>query len=268
MPLPQATIEELIEGFYEGKYSVFNLPKTVYIYNATQLDGMFFAGYGQVPTGAIKEIEKAVNFRTNIGRFSGAKTFQQSKDLTDFVFLEDGKKRPFAEFRDKALKINSEYNVNWLKTEQESVFLQSQNARKWMKYEAEAEIFPVLKYVTVGDERVRHDHAALDGLKARVSDPIWNSIMPQNGYGCRCTVIQLEETRPTTKAQQNRQTSLIREEFKKNPDFDYNPGKNDFIFKENGKGKHQYFKVPKEFSEDLKNNFNLPTIEQVTGRGL
>ena len=65
MALPQATIEELIQGFYEGKYSVFNLPEIVYIYNATQLDGMFFAGYGQIPRGAIKEIEKAVRKNAN-----------------------------------------------------------------------------------------------------------------------------------------------------------------------------------------------------------
>lgn len=264
--LPQATIEEIIQGFYDGKYSIFNLPTVVYAYTVEQLDGMIFQGFGQPTRGNIREIEKVVNYRGNIGRFSGAKIFQEASELTAFAFDENGRKRPFAEFKKKALQVNKKYDVNWLRTEQDSVFLQSQNARKWLKFESEQGIFPVLKYVTVGDERVRHSHAQLDGLKARVSDPIWDSIMPQNDWGCRCTVIQLEETRPTTKAGKESKTKLLMGDFKKNPEFKYNPGKTEYIFKETGKGKHDYFKVPREFKDDLKKNFNLPTVGEVTGR--
>lgn len=270
--LPEATLNDIIEGVYSGKYSVFELPTVLYAYTVEQLDGMFFSGFGEVPRGKVKEIEKAVNYRQNIGRFSGAKTFQNTRDLTAFVFDEDGKKRPFAEFKARALEINKDYNIDWLRTEQDSVFIQSQNARKWLKYESEAEIFPYLRYVTVGDERVRHSHKNLDGLTAKINDPIWDRIMPQNGFGCRCIVTQHEATvKKSSQAQIRSKTRLIKEDFKQDTkkgrmDFDYNPGKTDFIFKEKGKGKHPYYKVPREFNDDLKKNFGLPTVGEVTGK--
>jgi SPP1 gp7 family putative phage head morphogenesis protein len=50
------------------------------------------------------------------------------------------------------------------------------------------------EYSTVGDERVRSSHAAMDGKVYDKDNPIWNTWMPPNGYQCRCTVI------PITKA--------------------------------------------------------------------
>lgn len=266
MPLPTNKIEELITGIYEGSISVFELPDFLYHYTVYELDGSFFAGFGEIPRGDIKPIEKAVNFRSNLGNFSGAKTFQETKDLTDFVFTEGGKKRPFAEFKEIALKVDNNYNLNWLKTEQDSVISQSQNARKWIKYESEAEILPMLQYVTVGDQRVRQSHRDLDGLTAPVNDPIWNRIMPQNGWNCRCTVIQRTQTRASTKSEKRSKTREMEKDFKKDDLFDYNAGKEEYIFKETGKGKHDYFKVPREFQPELKRNFGFPSVTEVTGR--
>lgn len=53
------------------------------------------------------------------------------------------------------------------------------------------EILWGLEYATVGDDRVRPAHAALDGVKLPKDDPRWNSIMPPNGYNCRCTVVEI-----------------------------------------------------------------------------
>lgn len=267
--LPDSVLDDIITGFFDGGYSVFNLPLPLYAHTLKSLDTMFFSGFGGVTAGNIREVEKAVNFRANIGRFSGAKTFQEARELTSHVFLPDGNKRPFSDFKRLALDVNEKYNINWLKTEQDSVFMQSQNARKWLKFEAEADIFPLLRYVTVGDERVRGDHKALDGLTAPVGHPIWDRIMPQNGWGCRCIVIQLESTaKRSTNAQIESKTKLLEADFRKDSTFAYNPGKEQYIFKETGSGKHNYFKVPKQFRGELKDNFGFPSTEEMTGRSI
>jgi len=54
-----------------------------------------------------------------------------------------------------------------------------------------AEILWGYEYVTVGDDRVRPSHAALDGLRRPKEDPVWNEILPPNGYNCRCTVVEV-----------------------------------------------------------------------------
>lgn len=54
------------------------------------------------------------------------------------------------------------------------------------------------KYVTVGDDRVRPSHAALEGLTRPKDDPFWQRNRPPNGWNCRCTLIPIfEERKPT-----------------------------------------------------------------------
>lgn len=253
------SINELIKGVYEGKYTPTILPEWLYFYTAEELSGMIEAGFGKLKAGDVLESEKAVRYRSNIGVFSGAKTHQEIKELSDFVFNADGTKRAFSEFKKEGLKINDKYNVNYLRTEQDTVFLQSQNARKWFKAEGEKDLFPVLEYVTVGDDRTRPSHARLNGLKARVDDPIWNKIHPQNGWRCRCIVIQHPEPKVSSKTDIEQQTKLIKKEFKKDGTFNHNPAKVDYVFEEKGIWKHTYFKVDRKYKKDLANNFNLPT---------
>jgi SPP1 gp7 family putative phage head morphogenesis protein len=50
---------------------------------------------------------------------------------------------------------------------------------------------PYWQYLTVGDGRVRPEHAVLDYFTALAQDPVWRKIYPPNGFNCRCIVIGL-----------------------------------------------------------------------------
>ena len=60
-------------------------------------------------------------------------------------------------------------------------------------------------YVTVGDARVRDEHAVLDGLTRPKNDPIWQKIWPPNGWNCRCQLIELTEPAENTPIPRNLQ---------------------------------------------------------------
>lgn len=47
------------------------------------------------------------------------------------------------------------------------------------------------EYFTVGDDRVRPNHAALEGTKVPKEDPLLDSIWTPNGYQCRCQLIEV-----------------------------------------------------------------------------
>lgn len=47
------------------------------------------------------------------------------------------------------------------------------------------------EYVAIPDARLRPNHAALDGLKLPQDDPQWATIMPPNGFNCRCSFIEI-----------------------------------------------------------------------------
>lgn len=72
------------------------------------------------------------------------------------------------------------------------------SAGQWMQEQDPAiqEILWGYKYVTVGDTRVRPNHAAIDGVTLPKDDPFWEENRPPNGWACRCQAIPLyEETR-------------------------------------------------------------------------
>lgn len=69
------------------------------------------------------------------------------------------------------------------------------NAAKY-KEEQEDFIQDILwgyKYVTTGDDRVRPEHAALEGTTLPKDDPFWKRYYPPNGWSCRCQVIPIFE---------------------------------------------------------------------------
>jgi len=47
---------------------------------------------------------------------------------------------------------------------------------------------PFWRYRTMEDERVRPNHAVLDGFVACADDAVWSYIYPPNGFNCRCMV--------------------------------------------------------------------------------
>ncbi len=49
------------------------------------------------------------------------------------------------------------------------------------------------EYVTVGDDRVRPTHMALDGARFAKDDPKWKELAPPNGYNCRCSFVEILE---------------------------------------------------------------------------
>lgn len=52
---------------------------------------------------------------------------------------------------------------------------------------------PYWMYVAVMDSVSRPSHAALHGKVYRFDDPIWQHILPPNGYNCRCRFVALSE---------------------------------------------------------------------------
>lgn len=63
-----------------------------------------------------------------------------------------------------------------------------------MQDPATKNVFPFWQYWTVGDDRVRPEHAVLDQFTARADDPVWMKIYPPNGFNCRCSVVPVMET--------------------------------------------------------------------------
>lgn len=96
------------------------------------------------------------------------------------------------------------------------------NAGKWNRFKDNQTDRPYLRYSAVLDQSTRESHAALDGLVLHIDDPRWDSIMPSNGYQCRCTTSALTIKQAGL---QRKAPTVAQKEFKPDKGWSGNSGK-------------------------------------------
>lgn len=67
------------------------------------------------------------------------------------------------------------------------------NAGRYRRQSEIAAARPYWQYLAIRDASSRPSHAAMHGKVFRADDPIWDTIYPANGFGCRCRVRALSE---------------------------------------------------------------------------
>lgn len=121
----------------------------------------------------------------NVFHFSAAKTLAELQELNS-LFRDS---ESFEDFHKKALQVTDVFNKQWEKTEYETAVLTSESASNYQRLTGKTKLFPYWEYKTAGDDKVRPEHAELDGLILPASDPRWDKIFPPNGWKCRCYVV-------------------------------------------------------------------------------
>ena len=137
------------------------------------------------------------NLAADVKVFSGFKTFQELREATDLLTDSDGKLRDFSDFKKDVMTVNAKYNEHWLETEYNYAIASAQTSSHWVDYQESKHIIPNLTYRTAGDDRVREEHALLDGITRPIDDSFWDIYMPPNDWGCRCDVDQTDEEEVT-----------------------------------------------------------------------
>ncbi|MEI3469548.1 MAG: phage minor head protein [Bacteroides intestinalis] len=95
-------------------------------------------------------------------------------------------------------KIYETYNSNYLRAEHNFVQASATMAAKWEEFNRYGDRYN-LQYRTVGDDKVRPEHAALNRETLPITDKFWKKNPdPPNGWGRRCTVVQAPNQFPVT----------------------------------------------------------------------
>ena len=233
----QSIVMGLAQRIYDGEKITYDpdlLQATVKPYL-----GGIAKGYGKSladvdwDTPDAKTLQKLTE---NVVQFSASKDVHILSDRTAALKGSDGKMRSFDDFQAEVDKMNVKYNQNWLRTEYNQAVASSQAAARWTDYEKHAKSMPFLQYQAVMDGNTRAEHAALNGVIKRVDSDFWDKYYPPNGWGCRCTVVQVRKSKypetPHDEAMQRGQQALAKDTrgmFRFNPGIerktfpDYNP---------------------------------------------
>jgi len=115
--------------------------------------------------------------------FSGLKTFHELNEAFPSLIDENGNRKPFEQFYNDVQAINQTYNRNYLRAEYNFAHASAAMAARWEQVAEDGDRY-LLQYRTAGDDRVRPEHAALNGITLPPSDPFWRDYYPPNGWNC------------------------------------------------------------------------------------
>ena len=182
-----------IRDIFDSTFSGFKPSLDLYIATAEYLDSGLFQGFGQTlfdidPDSPDAELLR--DLRDNVHVFSAFKSHHSAELIGELIWDNNGNKRPFNAFRDDAMKMFGITHDRHLKTEFRTSVANGRGAAQWRDITRDVEQFPFLKYVTVGDERVRPEHENFDGITRRADDKFWRTHFPPNGFNCRCDSYQ------------------------------------------------------------------------------
>ena len=130
------------------------------------------------------------SLQKDVWQFSGAKNFQQMKAMSEMLVGPDGKLRSFGDFKRAVSPITNDH-ITWLRTEYKTAVASSQMAAKWVRIQRDKELFPLLQFNAVLDDRTTELCKSLDGVVLPVDDPFWRAYYPPNHFNCRSDVRQL-----------------------------------------------------------------------------
>lgn len=143
---------------------------------------------------SFKQVEMSEAMRRRLSRsnhiFSGMKVVHELNEGHLSLLDENGNRKPFERFLNDVRKIDTTYNKNYLQAEYQFIHSSAIMAAKWEEFSKTGDRY-LLRYRTVGDNRVRPAHAALHGVTLPMSDPFWEQHYPPNGWRCRCDVVQV-----------------------------------------------------------------------------
>ena len=251
-PFDESDINSITSDVWNGTITKYSLPTAVYEKTAKHLLKGVNKGFGKdilsVEWGS-PDYEMLADLSENIYVFSGAKTYQEVRIATDILAKN---KSNYYKFKEEVVKKLTDFNVDYLQAEYNTAIGSSRMAGEWMRIQEVKDVIPLLEYDTVGDGRVRPEHAILDKIVRPVDDKFWDTLYPPNGWNCRCRVKQLSEGEVTDLRGKSNLYENVPKEFR------MNSGKDRVIFKEQGDGKHPYFDVAKGDKAFAKRNFDLP----------
>ena len=156
----------------------------------------FISTHATMLDNSFKQVKMSDKMRERLTRsnyiFSGIKTFHELNEAFPSMLDENGNKKPFERFLNDVQKINDTYNANYLHAEYNFVQASATMAAKWEQFSEDGDRY-YLQYRTAKDDKVRPEHAALDGVTLPMSDSFWETYYPPNGWNCRCTVVQVRK---------------------------------------------------------------------------
>ena len=187
----------LFEGMMKAVYKTEGAQLSIDILSTPQVRE-FIESHSSVLNSSFEKVKMSDAMRKRLQCsdfiFSGLKTFHELNEAFPSLIDENGERKSFERFLHDVQSIDQTYNGNYLWAEYNFVTASVEMAARWEGFMQDGDRYN-LQYRTQKDDKVRPEHAALDGVTLPPSDPFWEEFYPPNGWNCRCTVVQVRKSK-------------------------------------------------------------------------
>jgi len=183
-------IENYFRQLFDDRSVSEENKQALWQYYNTHLSTVFDGAYNV--NSEFYDGDLANSLKNSIAEFSAFKETSFRLQL-EAALTEGNKVLSWNDFKKKAAELNVEYNQRFLKTEYHHTIATANSVENWKRYEADADLYPNLRYNAVNDARTREKHRALDGLILPINHPFWKSHCVPSDWGCRCGLEQTDE---------------------------------------------------------------------------
>ena len=127
--------------------------------------------------------------------FSAFKVHNMGVDMAKKMRTDEGKLKPFSEWKKDIKSIASHYCGAWLQTEYNTATLRAKFAAEWKQYEADADIMPNLRWMPTTSANPEEEHKVywMNRLTLPVGDKFWDKHHPGDHWNCKCSLEQTDE---------------------------------------------------------------------------
>ena len=190
-------LSSLFDGMMKAAYNSAGAQLSIDILSTPQVRE-FINSHSAVLDSSFDKVEMSDAMRQRLRRsdfiFSGIKTFHELNEAFPSLIDENGNRKSFERFLNDVRSIDQNYNAHYLRAEYNFVTASAEMAARWEKFMQDGDRYN-LQYRTQKDDKVRPEHAALDGVTLPPSDSFWEGFYPPNGWNCRCTVVQVRKSK-------------------------------------------------------------------------
>jgi SPP1 gp7 family putative phage head morphogenesis protein len=188
----------------------------------------------RVQNETLESNEILKKLQNNVNRFSAYKSAAVVDEMSNYKDEAETDE----DYKRLAQGTANRHTGSYFDAELQITKARSRTAGQWQDIIANKDTLKWLRWETVGDEKVRKSHRALDGMTYPVDDKVWERYYPGFEYGCRCDwqslkdgkIIEPQGDLPTPRK-----------------GLESNPGISGEIFTE----KHSYFQVSKQVREGV-----------------
>lgn len=190
-------LSTLFEGMMKAMYQTKGAELSIDLLSTPQVREFIESHSAAIDT-SFEKVKMSEAMRKRLQRsdyiFSGIKTFHELNEAFPSLLDENGNRKSFERFLNDVQSIDKTYNANYLRAEYNFVAASAEMAAKWEGFMQDGDRYN-LQYRTQKDDKVRPEHAALDGVTLPPTDPFWAEFYPPNGWNCRCTVVQVRKSK-------------------------------------------------------------------------